>query len=535
MRVADTIGAVLAAQGVRHAFGVPGGEVLTLMDGLEGAGIRFCLARHETQAALMAAGASVVSGAPGLLVTTIGPGLANAVNGIADASQEKVPLIVLSGVIDRPLRGRFTHQVIDHAALLAPLVKAHFEIEPATAAAVMERAIALALTAPMGPVHVDISPAVAAEQDIGPPPESGGYVSVPKPAPPSDESIDMVAAMLSAAERPLILAGYDAVLAGAGGSLEALCERLQAPVITTYKAKGIVPETSPLSLGAAGLSPGADKILLDLVKRADLLLLFGYDPIEMRQPWLAPAPPERIVELSAVTHGHGMHEAGLRVLGPLGDVADALVGRVRTRNAVWRDGEPVKARDALALRTERDGWGPHAIIRTLNQAHRPGDIVTVDSGAHRILLSQMWRTDEPHSLLQSAGFCTMAAALPLAIGAAVGDPRRRVMAVMGDGGLEMGAGELATVRDLKLKLTIVVFQDESLALIALKQRASHFDRVGVALGSTDLAAVARGFGGHGATVDTVDGLQSALAEADTRDGFSLIACRFPEESYADAL
>src|SRR5690242_18434797 len=107
---------------------MPGGEVVTLLDGLARAGIRFTLARHETAAAIMAAGAFHAGGAPGLLVTTLGPGLANAFNGIADAVQERVPLLVISGVVERGMRGRYTHQIMDQAAMLRPLVKASFEI-----------------------------------------------------------------------------------------------------------------------------------------------------------------------------------------------------------------------------------------------------------------------------------------------------------------------------------------------------------------------------------------------------------------------
>ncbi|MEL7049613.1 MAG: thiamine pyrophosphate-binding protein, partial [Pseudomonadota bacterium] len=117
-RVADIAAKTLYAHGVRHAFGMPGGEVVTFVDALEAAGIKFILARHETAAAFMAAAEGVNRDAPGLVVTTIGPGLTNAVNGIADASQEHAPLIVVSGVIDRNIRQRYTHQVMDHSVLL---------------------------------------------------------------------------------------------------------------------------------------------------------------------------------------------------------------------------------------------------------------------------------------------------------------------------------------------------------------------------------------------------------------------------------
>lgn len=166
--VADTIAATLYAHGIRHAFGMPGGEVVTLVDGLDKAGIAFHLARHETAAAAMAAGASVTTATPGLLITTVGPGLANAVNGIADAAQEHVPLVVISGIVDRPTRARYTHQVIDHKQLLQPLVKASFEVEPESAGSTVARALAIALTEPMGPVHLDLSPSVAAMTDPAP-------------------------------------------------------------------------------------------------------------------------------------------------------------------------------------------------------------------------------------------------------------------------------------------------------------------------------------------------------------------------------
>lgn len=532
MRVADTVARMLHAHGVRHGFGMPGGEVVTLVDALEKAGIGFHLARHETAAAIMAAGASTIAGAPGLLVTTVGPGLANAVNGIADAAQEHVPLVVISGIVDRPTRARYTHQVIDQAAMLRPLVKASFEVEPESAAATVARALRLALTEPRGPVHLDLSPAVAAMEDLSSASFSATTVARSQVL-PGDPAIAAIAERLSAAERPVILAGYDAARAGA--DLVALAEAAGAPVITTYKGKGAIPEGHPLALGAAGLSPKADRVLLSLLKRADLILTVGYDPIEMRLGWLDPGPgSQTIVDLVSAPPDHAMHAAALQVMADLASAVTVLAATV-SRRTRWAEGEPVNARAALSDAFHRaDEWGPHAIVRALQAEAGPRDIVTVDSGAHRILLSQMWRADEPLTLLQSAGFCTMAAALPLAIGAKVADPGRRVFAVMGDGGLEMGLGELATLRDLELPITIVLFQDLSLALIALKQAQAGLASAGVTLGATDFAAVAEAFGGVGRTVMDASALADELAASRGRDRFTLIACRFDADAYQDA-
>ncbi|MDX0692864.1 acetolactate synthase-1/2/3 large subunit [Sinorhizobium medicae] len=532
-RVADTIAATLHEHGARHAFGMPGGEVVTLVDALEKAGIRFHLARHETAAASMAAGASHRGGAPGILVTTVGPGLANAVNGIADALQERVPLVVLSGIVDRSTRARYTHQVIDHAALLRPIVKASFEVEPESAASTIARALAIACAEPMGPVHLDISPAVAAMVD--PAPRAIRPTTIRRPSIGADDgAVASLAGCLDAAARPIILAGFEAARASAGEAVRRLAEKIEAPVITTYKAKGLIDETHPLSLGAAGLSPAADRVLLSLFSQADLVLMVGYDPIEMRLGWLDAADPDHIVELTAAPPDHAMHHCGSRFVADTTAAVDVLATAV-VGHPSWLQKEPARAAKELKRVFRRpDAWGPHAIIETLNEMAGRDALVTVDSGAHRILLSQKWVSRRPLSLLQSAGFCTMAAALPLAIGAKVADPSRRVIAVMGDGGLEMGLGELATVRDLALPLTIVVFQDSSLALIALKQRVSGLAPAGVALGQTDFAMVAEGFGGYGVNVHDAPSLQRELSAAESRSSFTLISCRFDADAYQDA-
>jgi acetolactate synthase-1/2/3 large subunit len=533
-RVVEAVAATLHAHGVRHAFGMPGGEVVTLIDGLEKAGIAFHLARHETAAASMAAGASVTTGTPGLLVTTVGPGLANAVNGIADAAQEHVPLVVISGIVDRATRARYTHQVIDHAQLLRPLVKASFEIECESAGPTVARALALALAEPMGPVHLDLSPAVAAM--IDPDPRTISPTKILAPAiGAADPAIQTLAQRLSKAERPLILAGFEAARADAGSSILRLAEAISAPVLTTYKGKGVIPETHPLSLGGAGLSPLADAVMLGLIRRSDLILMIGYDPIEMRLGWLDPvSDPNRIIEITAAAPDHAMHHAATRLAANTADATAALAAAVLTK-ASWPDGEHVSARQQVhEIFATRSDWGPHVIIDLINEAAGPDGLVTIDSGAHRILLSQKWIAERPLSLLQSAGFCTMAAALPLAIGAKVADPTRRVFAVMGDGGLEMGIGELATLRDLGQPVTVVVFQDRSLALIALKQASAGLAPAGVALGETNFATVATGFGGHGVRVETAEDLRHELKAADGRASFTLISCSFDADAYKNA-
>jgi acetolactate synthase-1/2/3 large subunit len=202
----------------------------------------------------------------------------------------------------------------------------------------------------------------------------------------------------------------------------------------------------------------------------------------------------------------------------------------------WQGGEVAAARKALhqAFLSEDRPWGPHAAFRTLRRVLPDTAILTADSGAHRILLSQMWQARAPRHLLQSSGFCTMACALPLAMGARLGRPEAPVVAVMGDAGLEMGVGDLATLRDLGLPLIVCVLVDESLTLIEMKQRGSGRPNLGVDFGATDFPALARAFGGHGAWVDDADGMETALRQALDRPGFSLLAVRIGRKAYDNA-
>jgi acetolactate synthase-1/2/3 large subunit len=536
-RVADAVAAVLRAAGVRHAFGMPGGEVVTLVDALGLAGIDFILMRNETAAAMAAAATSLSTGAPGLLVTTLGPGLANAVNGIADAVQERAPLIVLSGVVDEAVRGRYTHQVLDQAKLLSGLVKSSFTLTAQDAGEVVARAVRLATTHPMGPVHLDLAPGLAAAAAAS----ARRRVAPLRPTRLGVDRADPALATLrrawDSAERPLIMAGFEAARSGAGPALTGLARRRGAPVLTTYKGKGLIDETDALALGAAGLSPKADAIIHTLIARADLVLLAGYDPIEMRPGWLDPFPDGApVFDLTEAAIDHGMHDAHAQIVGPLPALIEAL-GHGSAGGRTWACGSVSETRRRLDEAFAPPApWGPHTIVDAL-RANIPADgVVTVDSGAHRILLSQRWSARRPLSLLQSAGWCTMGSALPLAIGVATAEPQRSVVAVMGDGGVEMTLGELGTLRDRGLPVVVLVFQDESLALIELKQRQAGLARAGVTLGGTDYVAIARAFGGVGIRAADTATLQTALREGlARRDVFTLIACPFDASAYDAAI
>ena len=531
LRAADLLARRLFEAGCRYAFGMPGGEVLTLVDALEKAGITFILCKHENNAGFMAEGVHHMTGAPAVLVATVGPGVANAVNVTANAQQDRVPLIVLTGCIDADETLTYTHQVFDHRAVFDPITKASFTLSAAGADIIADKAVTIATEARSGPVLIDVPISVADAQPGPLPLRRRAPESPVAPAPGPD--FDHARAWLAEAARPVMIVGLDALKDEAAGQVRAFAEAFNVPVITSYKAKGILPEDHPLSLGGAGLSPLADRTLVPFVQSSDLILCVGYDPIEMRPGWREIWDPSetRVIDIAAEPNRHYMHQASLSFLADCGAALDALGQGIPPRET-WAGDEIATARDALRKAFPRDdAWGPAGVIAAARDALPPETIATVDAGAHRILLSQMWDCPAPRTLLQSTGLCTMGCAVPLAMGASLAAGDRPVVAFCGDGGMMMIAGELATAAELGLKTIFVVIDDSSLALIELKQRQRQLKNAGVDFGQHDFAAIGRAFGGQGHTVRSRDELSAALEQALAAETFSVIAAIVDRKSY----
>ncbi|TDT77473.1 acetolactate synthase-1/2/3 large subunit [Litoreibacter halocynthiae] len=528
-RAADLLAERLFEAGCRHAFGMPGGEVLTLVDALEKAGIEFVLCKHENAAGFMAEGVHHVNGAPAILVATVGPGAMNGVNVVANAHQERVPMIVLTGCVDPDEALTYTHQVLDHRRVFDEITKATFTLTVEGADIVADKAVGIATEGRGGPVHIDVPISVA---DAVAAPKLRRRAPAGRTAPVGDD-LALARAWLDGAERPVIIAGLDVLYDDSAAELLRFAEVLGAPVITTYKAKGVIPETHPLALGGAGLSPLADTHLLPLVRQADLVICVGYDPIEMRPGWREVWDPDqvRVIDISAAPNHHYMHQAGLSFVCDTGAALRALTTSGAVRDT-WPEGEVAATKSALAAAFPTDeAWGPAAIIATCRDTLPEDAIATVDSGAHRILLSQMWTCQSPRTLLQSSALCTMGCAVPLAMGAKYADPARCVVSFSGDAGALMVAGEWSTAKEHGLNTIFVVFVDRSLSLIELKQRQRQMGNAGVDFDAHDFAAIGRAFGGEGHTVTSRAQLQDALTAAMQAETFTVIAALIDRKAY----
>ncbi len=527
MRAADVLARRLYEAGCRWAFGMPGGEVLTLMDALEKAGITFVLCKHENAAGFMAEGTYHRTGAPGILLATVGPGALNGINVVENARQDRVPMIVLTGCVDADVAQTYTHQVLDQPQVFRPITKATFTLDAKAAHVMADKAVTIAMEGRPGPVHIDVPISVADAPASG----EGVLRSARLPVAPEGEAFDAARAALAKAERPVVVAGVDAMTEGAEVVVQRAAD-LGIPVITTYKAKGLVPESHPMSLGGAGLSPKADTFLLPFVAQADVVLAIGYDPIEMRPGWQNPWDPtsQMVIDITAEPNHHYMHQATVNIVGDCAASTNAVLPE--SLGPVWADGELDKVRaDLKAAFAPGETWGPGQAIATCREVLPADTLATADSGAHRILLSQMWQCEFPRALTQSSALCTMGCAVPLAMGAQIVERDRTVVSFSGDAGFLMVAGELATAAEQNLKTIFVVFVDASLALIELKQRQRQLGNRGVDFGRVDFAAVAGAFGGQGHTARSKVELETALTAAMASDTFSIIAVEIDRKAY----
>ncbi|MCL4765603.1 MAG: thiamine pyrophosphate-binding protein [Hyphomicrobiaceae bacterium] len=513
-KVADRMAETMRRFGVRFAFGIPGNDVLELVRACEAQGIRFVLAKSEPSAAFMADAVTQVTGAPAACIFALGPGLANGVSGVAGALMERSPVLVLGGEMAGNRRQIYNHQVFDHVSLMAPVTKWAAELNPERAAQQTAKALDIATCHPPGPVFLNC-PADAtrapSKEARGAAPETRAYGVL------SPGDVEPLKAGLEGARRPVALVGRGALAHGGSERLRGFLESWQMPFFATYKAKGIVSDTHPLCMGAVALSPVIDDISLEFIRQADLVILVGFDPIELRDAWLdAWAPEQRVIGLDWTPQTHRIFACGEQYAG---DVLAMLAQLTRgARRPCGWDGAAmgeVKQKVARIVHPREPAGriSPAGLFHAVTRRVSPDLLMTIDVGAHRILGNHVLECVAPGQLLQSNGLGCMGYAIPAAIGASLAAPGRQIVAMLGDGCALMSLGELALLAELQAPVVTVVLNDDSLALIDLKQEKLALARQGVTFASPGFAEIAKGFGIAAERVDSQSDFEGALTAA----------------------
>lgn len=531
MNTSEVIVGYLAAAGVRHLFGYPGDPTVEFLEAARRAEMAFVLGTREGTAGLMACAYGQLTGRPGVAISTLGPGSTNLVNAVASAKLDRTPMIAISGQIETRREPTFTHQVVDHTLLFSPVSKWAVAVQPGTVGTIMRKALRVAMAERPGPVHLttaaDVVAATATDHVIALPPLAAmraPQVFVREPG------VDPVRRVREA-RRPVIVAGIAALQANAGAALQRLAETLSCPVVMAPMAKGLLDEDH--ALYASTLDMACNGFVWDFLRGADLLLTVGFDAVELIKPWSVPVPA---LHIDAVPNTDQIVPAEIELVGDIAALCEDLAAALGSLAPRWRETEIAAHRAELRARYAAGRvagrLNPSDVVDTVRAALPRDTLVSTDVGSHKLLVGQGWATHAPREMLMSNGLSSMGFGLPAAMVAKLLHPEREVVAFTGDGGLAMVQGELRTAASLGLGLVVVVFCDDSLNRIELKQLARSYPAWGTRIEPTDIERLAQSMACDGVMVDSAAALEAALGAPRSRTRPLVIGARIDPAQYA---
>jgi acetolactate synthase I/II/III large subunit len=511
--------------GTPFIVGHPGGESVELIEAANQRQMRFILMKQETAGAMLAATWGDITGAPGVCLSTRGPGAANMVNGVAHAALDRSPLIVITDRYSQPEQEVGLRQRIDQLALYAPLTKWGTTIDARTVRQQLCRAMRIATAHAPGPVQFDLPQSETTKQaaDLASNPSLLPALLRPEP---DAASLRPAVDRINASRKPIILAGLGVFWDRASSELVRFAEQLGAPVLVTTKCKGMIPEDHALRAGCVigGL------IERKLVMQSDLIITVGLDAVELQpKAWPYQVP---VIAISSTPSLDALVPAQIEVVGDIKSLLKTLTTLV-SGGAAW--GEKAAAifrQDVVdALNTPSRGLSPQRAMEVARAVLPRNTIATCDAGASRLLVVQKWQSYGPREFLTSNGLGSMGYAVPGALGARLAYPDRPVVAFTGDGGFLMAVADLQTSVRENLPIIVVVLDDEEIAMIRVKQEIKGMPLRGVRIGGCAWDKIAEGFGADGVVVDSENGLQDALAAAVKSGRTTVIGARIDGSGY----
>jgi acetolactate synthase-1/2/3 large subunit len=531
-RSAQRIVEALIAYGVEYVFGVPGAKIDAVFDVLADMGPQLVVCRHEQNAAFMAAAIGRLTGTPGVVLVTSGPGTTNLATGLLTATTEQDPVVALCGAVGREDRLKRTHQSMDAAAVMKTVTKFTGEINhPDNAPEAVANAFRAATTAPQG------AAAVILPQDVLAAPTTAGIdraLPTPVLGPAPADAISKAANLIRYAQRPALLVGVRGADPHSCAALQALIAATGLPVVETFQAAGVVSRAlEDHYLGRVGLfrnQPG-DVV----VANADVLVTVGYDAVEY-DPVLWNADVARtIVHIDTIPADvDNRYQPVLELRGSVAATLDELTPQLSdVQLAEGYTSELARQRRALAdideharsASAQGHGVNPAALVLVLREGLDDGATVACDIGSVYIYMARHFRVYHPRQLLFSNGQQTLGVGLPWAMAAAMVRPGTQVVSISGDGGFLFSAQELETATRLGLTFTHVIMRDNTYDMVGFQEVLKYGRKSGVQLGDYDIVAYAQSFGARGYRLETLDEFATVLKQSLLEDGPSLIDVR----------
>lgn len=523
---AEIIVECLKREGVKHIFGYPGGVVLNIFDLLyDEKDIKLILTRHEQGAVHAADGYARATGKPGVVLVTSGPGATNTVTGIATASMDSVPLVVMSGQVPTMLIGNDAFQEADIVGITRPCTKYNYLVKDVRdLSKIIREAFHIATTGRPGPVLIDLPKDVTASKTDFVWPEKIDIRSYKPTYEGNKWMINQAAHEIGKAKRPVIIAGGGVIISGASEELKELAEYTAIPVTMTLMGLGGFPGTHNLSLGMLGMHGTyyANKA----VQESDLLIAIGmrFDD-RVTGKIEAFAPHAKIVHIDIDPTSI---RKNVRVDIPIvGDVKNVLksLNRVlkeevkeqwaEVRKAWLRQIEAWKEERPLNYTKSDTVIKPQFVVEKIYELTKGNAIITTEVGQNQMWAAQFYKFDRPRTLLSSGGLGTMGYGFPAAIGAQIAFPDKLVIDIAGDGSIQMNIQELATAVLNKLPVKVAILNNNYLGMVRQWQELfynerysySHLDVV------PDFVAVAEAYGAVGLRATKPSEIEPVLKEA----------------------
>lgn len=512
---------------VDYVFGIPGAKIDYLFNALEDDGPELIVTRHEQNAAMMAQGIGRLTGKPGVALVTSGPGVSNLTTGLLTATSEGDPVLAIGGQVKRNDLLRMTHQAVDNASLLRSSTKYSAEVQdPESLSEVMTNAIRTATSGKNGASFISIP------QDVIESPVTSNAIDLcekPQLGVPNLEDIQDVIKAIKHAKFPVLLVGMRSSSEKETEAIRQLVAKSNLPVVETFQAAGVLNrELENHFFGRVGLF--RNQVGDELLRKADLVVAIGYDPIEYEASnWNKELDTEIIVIDEVQAEITNFLRPKKELIGNIAGTIQLLSENVHepiiNQNRL-DDLERLRAEviEATGIKyTHEDGvMHPLEIIETMQKTLTDDTTVTVDVGSHYIWMARKFRSYNPRHLLFSNGMQTLGVALPWAIAAALVRPNTQVVSVAGDGGFLFSGQDLETAVRKNLNIIQLIWNDGKYNMVEFQEEMKYKRSAGVEFGPVDYVKYAESFGAKGLRVTNQEELEAALKEGYATEGPVLI-------------
>ncbi|MCG7311665.1 acetolactate synthase large subunit [Priestia flexa] len=524
MNGSDMLIESLRRENVDVIFGYPGGAVLPIYDKLYGSGMFHVLARHEQGGIHAAEGYARISGKPGVVIATSGPGATNIVTGLADAMIDSLPLVVFTGQVASSVIGSDAFQEADVLGITMPITKHSYQVRKVSdLPRIIKEAFHIATTGRPGPVLIDIPKDMAQGDGEF---SYEGEVNLPGYQPtytPNQLQVKKLAEAVTAAKKPVILAGAGVLLSKGSEELKNYAEQQNIPVVNTLLGLGCFPADHPLHLGMAGMHGTYTANMA--IYESDLLISIGArfdDRVTGNLKHFAPNAKIAHIDIDPAEIGKNV-PTKIPIVGDAKEVLSQLLlqdgetgdyTKWHEKLAGWKQEYP------LWYENSSEVLKPQKVIELLHQYTDGDAVVTTDVGQHQMWVAQYYTFNNPDRWVTSGGLGTMGFGLPSAIGAQLANKDKTVVAVVGDGGFQMTLQELGVIHELNLPVKVVILNNHSLGMVRQWQEIFYEERYSHSLipNQPDFMKLAEAYGIKGLQAKTEEEAHAVLKEAMETDG-----------------